>query len=255
MITARTTGGAAGRSSGSIEITLPVELEVLEGVECRLIMRDGPRPEIVLQPDVSPAHPLVRDLWQKLRAGMSEVAEIGEFSQGDFTLTFFSPPTWQDRPPLTYVDALVVLQEKESEGAEARHPGALARLLAGMAVAAAYRLALSGSVAVGFGESVAYIVTGTAAGLGTDFERGMAHPAFWGESRAQPMGSPFNDEVWQQARPGFRRVYDRFRAWQENPDAYAAAREQWYRALAVEVGVRVSSVGGYLEQRRSGRRP
>lgn len=243
---------SAGRSSGSIEVTLPVELEVLEGVECRLMMRDGPRPEIVLQPDVSAAMDLFHDLWQKLRVGLSEVAEIGEFAPGDFSLAFFPPPHWQERPPLAYADALAILQEEA--GAGSQHPGTLSRLLAFLAVAAAYRLGLSGSLALGFGESLAYLITGTAAGLGMDFERGMAHRAFWGEGGAQRLGSPFSDEVWQQARPGFKRVYEQFRAWQENPEAYAAAREQWYRALAVEVGVRVSSVEDYVDQRRPGRR-
>ena len=46
---------SAGRSSGSIEITLPPEVQELEGIECRLILRDGARPEIVIQPDVSVA--------------------------------------------------------------------------------------------------------------------------------------------------------------------------------------------------------
>lgn len=243
---------SAGRTSGSIEITLPVELEVLEGVDCRLMMRDGPRPEIVLQPDVSAAMELLHDLWQKLRVGLSEVAEIGEFAPGDFTLAFFPPPHWQERPPLAYADALAVLHE--DGGARSRHPGALVRLLAFLAVTAAYRLELNGSLALGFGESVAYLITGTAAGLGMDFERGMAHRVFWGEGGAQRTGSRVSDAVWQQARPGFKRVYEQFRAWQENPAAYAAAREQWYRALAVEVGVRVSSVESYVGQRRPGRR-
>ncbi|MBI4758055.1 MAG: hypothetical protein HY783_03500 [Chloroflexi bacterium] len=72
-------------------------------------------------------------------------------------------------------------------------------------------------------------------------------PAFWGEGRAeQPLGAPFNDRVWQQAQPGLRRVYDQFRTWQEDPEAYAAAREKWYRALTMEMGMRMSSVEEYV---------
>jgi hypothetical protein len=244
---------SAGRTSGSIEVTLPVELEVLEGVECRLIVRDGPRPEIVLQPDVSAAVALFHDLWQKLRVGLGEIAEIGEFSSGDFSMAFFPPAHWQERPPLAYADALVVLQERGRARAESRHRGAATRLLAFMAVAAAYRLGLTGSLALGFGESVAYLITGTAAGLGADFERSMAHLIFWGDSGPQRAGSLLSDEVWQQARPGLKRVYDQFSAWQEHPEAYAEARERWHKALAVEVGVRISSVEDLVEQRR-GRR-
>ncbi|MBI1879961.1 MAG: hypothetical protein HYR94_17375, partial [Chloroflexi bacterium] len=90
---------SAGRTSGSIELTLPPQLQGLEGVECRLVVRDGPRPEIVLQPDLSAAQALLQELWQKLRLGLIEIREIGEFSSADFTLALFLPRHWQERPP------------------------------------------------------------------------------------------------------------------------------------------------------------
>jgi hypothetical protein len=236
---------SAGRTSGSIEITLPAQLQVLEGMECRLMVRDGPRPEIVLQPNLSAAQALFHALWQKLGLGLGEIDELGDFSPGDFTLALFPPRHWQERPPLAYADALAVLRQRA--GQEDREPEALTRLLAFLAVAAAYRLGLEGVLALAFGDAMAYLITSTSAGLGTDFERGMAHRTFWGEGRAQqPLGSPFDNQVWQQARPGLRRVYDQFRTWQEDPEAYAAAREKWYRALTVEVGVRVSPVEEYV---------
>lgn len=232
---------SAGRTSGSIEITLPATLQVLEGVPCRLMVRDGPRPEIMLQPDLSAAQALFRTLWQKLRLGLGEVEELGDFSPGDFTLALFPPRHWQERPPLAYLDALAVLHQQAGRA----HHGAdaLTRLLAFLAVAAGNRLSLNGALALAFGDAVAYLITGTPAGLGTDFERGMAHRIFWGEERAQPLASSaFDEQVWQQARPGLRRLYDQFRAWQEDPDAYAAARQKWYRALTVEMGVLASTV-------------
>lgn len=236
---------SAGRTSGSIEITLPAQLQILEGVKCRLMVRDGSRPEIVLQPDLSAAQALFDALWQKLGLGLEEIDEIGDFTPADFTLGLFPPRHWQERPPLAYADALDVLRQRA--GQENREPEALTRLLAFLAVAAGYRLGLEGTLALAFGDAVAYLIAGTPAGLGTDFERGMAHRIFWGEGRAQqPLGSPFDDQVWQQAQPGFRRVYDRFRVWQEDPNAHAAAREKWYRALTVEMGVQVSSVEEYV---------
>jgi hypothetical protein len=236
---------SAGRTSGSIEITLPTQLQVLEGVECRLMVRDGTRPEIVLQPDLSSAQALFDTLWQKLRLGLGEIDEIGDFSPADFTLAFFPPRHWQEHPPLAYADALVILHQRAGQGD--RKPDAMTRLLAFLTVAASYRLDLEGTLALAFGDAVAYIIIGTPAGLGTDFERGMAHRTFWGEGRTQQhLGSPFDDRVWQQARPGFRRVYDQFRTWQEDPEAYAAAREKWYRALTLEMGVRVSSIEEYV---------
>ncbi|MBU0703252.1 MAG: hypothetical protein KKC18_05235 [Chloroflexi bacterium] len=236
---------SAGRTSGSIEITLPAQLQVLEGAECRLTVRDGPRPEIVLQPDLSAAQTLFHTLWQRLSLGLGEIDEVGDFSPGDFTLALFPPRHWQERPPLAYADGLAVLRQRAGQGD--CEPEALTRLVAFLAVAAGSRLGLEGALALAFGDAVSYLITGTSAGLGTDFERGMAHRTFWVEGRAQqPLGSPCDDQVWQQARPGFRRVYDQFRAWQEDPEAYASDREKWYRALTVEMGVQVSSVEEYV---------
>ncbi len=238
---------SAGRTSGSIEITLPTQLQVLEGIKCRLMVRDGSRPEIVLQPDLSATQGLFDALWQKLRLGLGEIDEIGDFSPADFTLAFFPPRHWQERPPLAYADALAVLHQRT--GQEDREPDALTRLLAFLAVAASYRLGLQGNLALAFGDAVAYLIAGTPAGLGTDFERGMAHRTFWGEGHAQqPLGSPFDDQTWERARPGLRRVYDQFRAWQEDPQTYDAAREKWYRALTVEMGVRISPVEEYISR-------
>jgi len=235
---------SAGRTSGSVEITLPAELQLLEGTECRLMVRDGSRPEIVLQPDLSATQMLFRELWERLRMGLGEIDEIGDFAPSDFALSLFPPHHWQERPPLAYADALAVLRQRS--GQQDQEPEALTRLLAFLAVAAGYRLALKGGLALAFGDAVAYLVTGIPTGLDTDFERGMAHQMFWGGNHAQPLGSPFAEQVWQRARPGFRRVYEQFRAWQEDAEAYAGAREKWYRALAIEMGMQISTVEEYV---------
>lgn len=225
---------SAGRSSGSIEITLPVKLEVLAGVECRFVLRDGPRPEIVLRPDVSAVQAFLHDLWRKLRVGFRSIGEIGEFSPWDFTLALFPSDHPQRRPPLAYADGFVALQA--SDGADSRRAEALARLLGYMAVAIAERLGLEGSFAVRFGESLAYVMTGAPADLGEDLEHAMARRAFWGDAAAPRAGLPLGDEVWQEATAGLRRIYEQFRAWQEEPEAYARARSRWRRALALEAG-------------------
>lgn len=227
---------SAGRTSGSVEITLPVRLQILEGVECRLTVRDGSRPEIVLQPDLSVAQTLFRQLWQKLRLGLGEVGEIGDFSPADFTLALFPHHHWQERPPLAYADALAVLIQQA--GGKIAEMDALSRLVAFLAMAAGYRLNLKGDLILAFGDAVAYLITGTFTGLGTDFERGLSHRTFWGEGCAEQfLGSPLDDWVWQQAQPALRRLFDQFHTWQENPETYIAARDNWYRALTMEMGM------------------
>jgi hypothetical protein len=236
---------SAGRTSGSVEITLPARLQILEGVECHVVVRDGPRPEIVLQPSLSAAQDLFQELWQKLRLGLGEVDDIGDFSAADFTLALFPPPQWQERPPLAYVDALTVLHQRS--GKSHRQSEALTRLLACLAVAAGQQLGVQSVLATAFGDAVAYLITGIPAGLGTDFERGMVHRIFWGHDHAQDtLGSPFDDHVWRQARPGFRRVHDQFLMWQRDPQAYTSDREKWYRALTVEMGIQMSSVKEFV---------
>lgn len=221
---------SAGRGTGSVEITLPVKLDVLTGVQCRVVLRDGPRPEIVLRPDVSSAQALVHDLWGKLREGLRGVGDIGEFSPWDFTLTLFPSSARQRRPLLAYADSFALLRETNDPG---RHGPELARLLAHLAVAAAERLGLRGAWALGFGESVAYVMTGVSADLGTDLERAMAHRAFWGDGAA-PRETPPHDEMWGRSTAGLQRIYERFDAWQADPEVHARERRRWRGALALE---------------------
>jgi hypothetical protein len=239
---------SAGRTSGSVEITLPALLQVLEGINCRLVVRDGPRPEIVLHPDLMAAQNLYQTLWQKICLGFGEIGELPDFSLADFAITFFPNQHWQEHPPLAYADALVVLQNYTQTSPTANlhsqkqdsdikgEDEALSRLLACLAITAGYHFGLQGRFALAFGDAVAYLITGSSTSLGTDFERGMAYRLFRGENLPQQtQGSAFDDQVWQQAREAFRRVYDQFRAWQESPAICAAARDQWYRALTMEL--------------------
>jgi len=236
---------SAGRTSGSIEITLPARLQSLKGLDCRLILRDGPRPEIVLQPDLSAAQALFQALWQRLRLSLGEIDEIGDFSLADFTVTLFPSGHWQERPPLAYADALAALHHDGPEG----EAGVLSCLLAFMGVAAGQRLGLKGGLALAFGDAVAYLITGNSAGLGTDFERGMAQRVFWGEDQVrQPLGSLFADPLWQQAGPRFRRVFEQFRIWQDDPQLYVDARTKWYRAFRLEMGPQTFLTEAYLGQ-------
>jgi hypothetical protein len=221
---------SAGRSSGSIEITLPAQLQSLEGVACRLIVRDGPRPEIVLQPDLGAASEIFQALWQRVRLGTAEIDDIGEWAAADFTLAFFPPRHWNERPPLAYADALAILAARSATSLAAEP---LCRTLAFLAVAAGGRLGLRPPLSLAFGDTIATLLAGTPAGIGADFERGMALRAFGDSPR--PAQAPFDDEPWRHVRPGLRRVFEQLVVWQENPALYTAARDTWYRALSVEL--------------------
>lgn len=242
---------SAGRSSGSIEVTLPAQLQTLEGIECKLIVRDGPNPEIVFHPDLGAAQSLFHELWHTVCQCLEAIGEPGDFAPADFALALFAPSHWQERPPLAYMDALIVLRQREAQEQASLH--ALCRLLTFLAVAAAYRLELQGKFALAFGDALAYVLTGISVGLGTDFERGMAYRTFWNSDQAQSapatplyhhlcrptLGGP-DRSIQEQIQSGFRRVYEQMRTWQDWPETYANDREKWYRALTIEMGVNIS---------------
>ncbi len=224
---------SAGRSSGSIEITLPAQLQELEGVECRLIVRDGPHPEIVLQPNLTAIHRLFQDIWRKLALGMSGIDEIGDFALGDFTLTLLPTRHWAERPVLAYSDGFALLGQRAKRGD--RVPEALPRLWTALAAVAGQRLGLRAPLDQAFGDAVAHLLTGDTARPGNEFECGMAYQVFHSANGAPTPGLTLNEGTLQQAQAGLRRVFDQFQLWQDQPLAYSTARERWYRALSIEM--------------------
>lgn len=243
---------SAGRTSGSVEITLPAEMQALEGVECRLVLRDGARPEIVLQPDVSLAETVFAELWEKLRLAFQKIGNIGDFSLADFDVGLLPARYWRDKPPLSYQDALTIHRSRQRKAGPGRprEGSGVTHVVTFLTVNAGYRLGLEGRFALAFGVVVGYLVSGMSAGHGADFERDVALTLFEGEEKTglAPIGSLFQTDRWEEAQEGFKRVYDRFREWQENPAAYEAAREKWWEALTVESGASVSSVEDYVRR-------
>lgn len=239
---------SAGRTTGSVEITLPPDMQVLEGIECRLTLRDGARPEIVLQPDVSMAEEVFGDLWERLRVAFQQAGDIGDFCLADFNVGLLPPRYWHDKPPLSYRDALTLYRTRQEGQERIRDDSGMTHVITFLAVDAGYRLGLKGRFALAFGVVIGYLVSGMSAGHGTDFERDTALSLFEGEEEtgAEPTGSLFNKDRWDEAQDGFKRVYERFAEWQANPEEYEAARDRWWEALTLETGSSVSSVEDYL---------
>lgn len=223
---------SAGRTSGSVEVTLPPQLHSLMEVECRLLLRDGAYPEIVLQPDLSSAHALLPRIWRQLQSGLGAIGEIGDFDPAAFTLALFPARHWQGRPPLAYADALAVIRCSP----DARE--ALSRLVAAMSAVAATRLGLGDNLATAFGDTVAYLVTGTSTLPGFECERGLALRLFGEQPPAYQADLHILERQWVRAAPGLARVWEQFADWQTRPAVHEAARQNWYRALMIDVGTR-----------------
>ena len=224
---------SAGRTSGSIEITLPPALQAFAGLGCRVVVRDGLQPEIVLQPDFSDVWSLLEALWEKLSLALGSAELIGEFAPGAFMLTLLPPRHSQRGLPLAYSD-LVTLSKSGENGTEGGLE-ALARVLSVLVAAIARELGLEQTFALGFGDAVAYVVTQVSVGFGTDFERSMA-ASISRQANFKPrlLILPFDDEFWMECEPALRRIHEQFRLWQCKPERYEAAQQQWYRALQCE---------------------
>lgn len=224
---------SAGRTSGSIEITLPPALQAFTGLGCRVVVRDGLQPEIVLQPDFADAWSYLEALWDKLSVALGSNESIGNFEPSTFMLTLLPPRHSQRGLPLAYSDLVTVTRSGEN-----RVKGeleALARVLSILAAAIARDLGLEPAFSLGFGDAVAYVVTQVSAGFGTDFERSMA-ASLSRQAHFSPRMpvSPFDDEFWLECEPALRRIHEQFRSWQGKPERYQAAQQQWYRALQCE---------------------
>lgn len=243
---------SAGRTSGSVEITLPVEMQVLEGIECNIVLRDGIKPEIIVQPDLSVAQGLFIELWRMLRVGLEAAGDIADFSLSDFNVGLFPPRHWYDRPPLSYEDALSIQAcfDRDLPTEQVQQSAALQRLIAFLAVDASYRLGVRGRLAVAFGDAIGYLVTGINGGHRSEFEQAAALDAF-GEGEpltASQIESLSIDDEWQAAQDGLKRAYDLFVEWQERPGEYQAAKERWWRQrIEVETATSISTVEAYLK--------
>jgi hypothetical protein len=219
---------SAGRTSGSIEITLPPDLQPLTGLGCRVMVRDGLAPEIVLQPDLSMARARLTALWSRLRTALDGPETPIEFSPTAFVLTLMPTTRWQGRPALAYADVLAMA----GDGFDPGRREAAARVVAALAGAAGAGIGLAARLAVAFGEAVAYLATGTAPGFVAEFERALALEL---SHRSCPIGvlaaDPDDTAFWREGEPALRRILDQFLAWQEQPERYERSRERWYRGV------------------------
>jgi hypothetical protein len=235
---------SAGRASGSIEITLPPELAALEGMDCRIMLRDGARPEIVLEPDLAPAVAIFTRAWARLRTLLRLAGDIGEFPAQECELALLPGQRQNGRPLLifSYAWRVSLLGQHAGETAsvmpvtECR--AALAGLLAPLATVAGHRLGLVSAMAAAFGGAVAGLAAPAdqhpVAGP-EGFETGVAR-RIWDETcgpDALPLDPLAPQRQDEQAQQALQRIVSQFRAWQEHPDAYALARAQWVEISSI----------------------
>ncbi len=228
---------SSGRGSGSVEITLPVDFAVLEGVACGVELRDGLMPEVVLRPDIAALTEIFEAVWERLRLGFERVDDIGEFFEGDYVLGLFAERGMPGRPSLACADALIarrVINGRDvgDAGMAACGPEAFARMFEAMATVAGARLGLAPAMAAWLGNQVGYAATGAPLPNLDTFARGALAELSGEIDWCQ--GEPLSKERWRAAQPVLHRLYTSIAAWNDDETQLETAREHWYRARRLE---------------------
>lgn len=229
---------SSGRGSGSVEITLPVDLAVMESVACGIELRDGLMPEIVLRADLSFLLPLFEAVWQRLALGFEPVGDIESFREGDYVLGLFAEHGFSARPCLAYADALLVWRHATADGAGAapRLLEAFARMFEAMATVAGMRLGLSPAMSALLGNQIAYAATGAPVASLDLFARSslsdVSGTIGWCE------GQPLSEGCWLTVQPVLKRLFLRVAEWDADDSGLTKARDHWYRAHRLETRLR-----------------
>jgi len=214
---------SAGQGSGSIEVTLPSPLRDLTGIPCRIALRDGLRPEIVLSPDLRPARDALGRLWSLLLEAWGQTPAAFPLAEIGIALR---PAETLDR--LAWIDALALAQ------APPHQPEMLGRCLRAMALHAAGALGLPALLAPGFAAGVAFALTGLVP-MPADQEACDIAAA----SLAAPLPILADDALspalWQQAAPALRRLLELHQDLSAHPERLAALRRAWRQGVALEL--------------------
>ena len=219
---------SSGRTSGSIEITLPPEMHTLEGIECRLMLCDGVRPEIVIRPDVSIAEVVFADLWERLRIAFTQIGDIGPSPSPTLRFPFCHRVIGMSDHRFPTAVTLAIYRVNQDQFNPDN--SGLSHVITFLTVNAAYRLGLQNRYALVFGVIVGHLVSGMNASHGSDFEQdAILHlfdsyegSAYNGLAQA-PLSMLFDMERWEEAQAGFKHIYNQVWAWQIDPTSYELA--------------------------------
>jgi len=219
---------SAGAGSGSIEVTLPAALRDLQGVSCRIALRDGLRPEIVLMPDLRTARAAFARLWANLTNAL-HLPHI-ELPLGELGLALLAgqPTTAQ----LAWVDGLALA------GAPPHSATALARCLRAMAAWLAPRLDIAPCLAGNFAAAVAHAVAGTVAEPADQAACDIALAALTANmppNAAELPEDAFGAGHWAAVQPRLSRLVELHQDWTADPARHAALNAAWRRGVALEL--------------------
>lgn len=224
----------AGKGSGSIELTLPTDLRDLVGVPCRIILRDGSRPDIVLQPDLQTAHRAFSALWQAMAATLlREGANPPALPVAAFGFGLQPRSSGGGTPFLCWRDGLALAASPPHEA------GAVSRTVAAFGHALASALDIDPALASGFGAACGFMLSGILATCDAQEACDLA-ALHLGQSNVPPplnrAGDAMGSAFWRLAGPSLAATADLFAGWSMDPSGHATLRAAWRRSRTIEMG-------------------
>jgi len=223
----------AGKGSGSVELTLPKELRELVGLPCRVTLRDGNRPDIVLQPDLAPALATFTRFWAAMAAILWRGDDLPPFPLSQLSFGLRQRANAGDSPYLCWPDGLALAAARLAE------PACVSRTVAAFGHAIAAELGIAVGLAPGFGAACGLLVTGVppspdtqeACDLAAAGLRGRVTP---GAALAEAEGT-LGTKFWRHAAPALTANAELFAGWTADPACHAVLRGAWRRGRSIEM--------------------
>jgi len=217
----------AGKGSGSIELTLPADLRDLVGLPCRITLRDGNRPDIVLQPDLQRAHRAFAMLWHAMADVL--LTDDTPFPLPDFTFGLHPRYGGNPAPFLSWRDGLALAGPPPHDAA------AVSRTLATFGQVMAPLIDIDPALSAAFGAACGFLLTG--APPTPDAQQACDLVALHLADTRPPLGaldatgSPF----WLLAEPVLAAAAGLFAAWTADPAGHATLCAAWRRGRSIEM--------------------
>ncbi len=225
---------SAGQGSGSVEVTLPPAFRGLAGLPCRVALRDGLRPELVLQPDLAAARMAFGQLWALLVDAMG--IEGGGVPLADCAITLWPASDAPGAMPrLAWSDGLALA------GPAPHAAFALARSVAALAQLAAPRRGIAPGLAADFGAACAHALAGAtvhpAQQAACDIGAAMLAAAGLGHEAALALAAEDagSDAFRAAAAPRIAKLADQHGEWTDDPARHADILVAWRRGVALEL--------------------
>jgi hypothetical protein len=225
----------AGKGSGSVELTLPGALRHLVGLPCRVILHDGERPDIVLQPDLTQAMAAFVTVWDHLAETLcADCAGLPPppFPAADFSFAMY--PRLSATPCLSWGDGLSI-------AARAADPAGAGRSIAACATQAADLIGITPALAAAWGAVCGFLACGEIAFPEWQEACDIAAAAMKRHDAWRPGAAwascpdVLTHNFWVALAPGLAACCALFAGFSAPGSDYTALRTAWRRGRSIEL--------------------